>query len=126
MALKVLVFESDVLFANQLLADLKRYGAQPRLVDVGDPESGFQFAAFDRPDLILLTIELFNTNGFALANRFKKDPVLRSIPLIILSSECDEQTFASHQKLRTRAEAYLRKPFRFADLVRHIEACVSN
>ena len=122
MATKVLVFESDAAFASELRNELSKHGCTTSVVDDGNV--GLQQAAADRPDLILLSIELPRMNGFSVCNKLKKDPALKDVPLIIMSSESSDETFEQHRKLRTRAEDYVHKPIAFADLQRHIEQFV--
>jgi DNA-binding response OmpR family regulator len=74
-------------------------------------------AASDKPDLILLSIELPRMNGFSVCNKLKKDPALKDVPLIIMSSESSDDTFEQHRKLRTRAEDYVHKPIAFGELL---------
>ncbi|MCL2777205.1 MAG: response regulator [Polyangiaceae bacterium] len=123
MGQSVLIFESDAEFAGELRAELERLDCQVQVVD--DGVAGLQQAALAQPDLILLSIELPRMNGFSVCNKLKKDPSLRDIPLIIMSSESSDETFVQHQKLRTRAEDYVHKPIAFSDLLTHIEPLVS-
>jgi CheY-like chemotaxis protein/predicted nucleic acid-binding Zn-ribbon protein len=122
MATKVLVFESDSAFANELTAEFQALGCELEVVDDGNV--GLQMAAGDRPDLILLSIELPRMNGFSVCNKLKKDPGLKDIPLIIMSSESSEETFEQHRRLRTRAEDYVHKPIAFADLLQRVQRFV--
>jgi len=119
---KVLVFENDPSFAGELRTELGRMGCTVQLVDDGN--HGLQVAAADRPDLILLSIELPRMNGFSVCNKLKKDAHLKDVPLVIMSSESSEETFEQHRKLRTRAEDYVHKPIAFGDLLQHVRAFV--
>lgn len=122
-AKRILVFESDSAFGAQLASDFSRYGAKVEVVDDGN--AGLERARLERPDLILLCIELPRMNGFSICNKLKKNPELKDIPLVIMSSEATEETFEQHRKLRTRAEDYLRKPFAFDTLVEHVTRYVT-
>jgi DNA-binding response OmpR family regulator/chromosome segregation ATPase len=122
MSTKVLVFESDVAFAGELRNELGQLGCTITVVDDGN--LGLQQAASDRPDLILLSIELPRMNGFSVCNKLKKDPNLKDVPLIIMSSESSDETFEQHKKLRTRAEDYVHKPVAFGELLQHIRGFV--
>src|SRR5690606_18373703 len=64
---KVLVFESDASFAGELRNELGRLGCTVQVVDDGNV--GLSAAASDRPDLILLSIELPRMNGFSVCNK---------------------------------------------------------
>src|SRR6478609_3439020 len=118
MPTKVLVFESDPAFAGELRTELSRLGLVAQVVDDGN--AGLQAAASDRPDLILLSIELPRMNGFSVCNKLKKDGKLKDVPLIIMSTESSDETFEQHKKLRTRAEDYVHKPIAFGELLQHI------
>src|SRR3954468_8114761 len=119
MATKVLVFESDAAFASELRNELGKLGCISHVVDDGNV--GLQQAAADRPDLILLSIELPRMNGFSVCNKLKKDPSLKDVPLVIMSSESSDETFEQHKKLRTRAEDYVHKPIAFGELLQHMK-----
>ena len=84
MGQNVLVFESDANFAGDLRNELTKLGCDVRVVDDGN--TGLQQATSARPDLILLSIELPRMNGFSVCNKLKKDPSLKDVPLIIMSS----------------------------------------
>ena len=121
--LKVLVFESDPSFADALRAGFGKLGCAVRVVEDGN--AGLQVATADRPDLILLSLELENTDGFSLCNKLKRDAASRDVPVVILSSRATDDTFGAHQKLRTRAQDYLHKPIAFADLLARVRQLVT-
>src|SRR4051794_4179969 len=123
MGQKVLVFESDATFAADLRNELTKLGCNVQVVDDGN--AGLQQATSLRPDLILLSIELPRMNGFSVCNKLKKDPSLKDVPLIIMSSESSDETFEQHRKLRTRAEDYVHKPISFDDLLARITPFVA-
>ncbi len=123
MGQKVLVFESDATFAADLRNELTKLGCSVQVVDDGN--TGLQQATTLRPDLILLSIELPRMNGFSVCNKLKKDPSLKDVPLIIMSTESSEETFEQHRKLRTRAEDYVHKPIVFGELLARIQPFVS-
>jgi CheY-like chemotaxis protein len=122
MSIKVLVFESDAAFAGELRNELGKLGCSTCVVD--DGTVGLQQASAERPDLILLSIELPRMNGFSVCNKLKKDASLKNVPLIIMSSESSDETFEQHRKLRTRAEDYVHKPIAFGELLQHIRTFV--
>src|SRR5262249_6386847 len=115
---KVLVFESDPAFAGELRAELGKLGCTVNVVDDGNV--GLQAASAEKPDLILLSIELPRVNGFSVCNKLKKTNHLKEVPLVIMSSESSEETFEQHRTLRTRAEDSVHKPIAFGELLQHI------
>src|SRR5580700_11403042 len=123
MPTKVLVFESDIVFAGELRSELGSLGCTITVVDDGNV--GLQQAASEKPDLILLSIELPRMNGFSVCDELKKDQELKDVTLIIMSSESSDETFEQHKKLRTRAEAYVHKPIAFGQLLQEIDPFVA-
>ncbi len=116
----VLIFENDKTFADELAEGLRNLGCEVQIAS--DANIGLQSAAVTKPDLILLAIELPRMNGFSVCNKVKRDPVLKEVPLIIMSSDSTEETFEQHRRLRTRAEDYVHKPIGFSQLLPHIKA----
>ncbi|HWZ89863.1 MAG TPA: response regulator [Polyangiaceae bacterium] len=123
MPIKILVFESDAGFASELTAGFARLGCETSVVD--DANLGLQAAAREKPDLILLSIELPRMNGFSVCNKLKRDAALKDVPLIIMSSDSTEETFEQHRRLRTRAEDYVHKPIAFDALLARIQPFVA-
>ncbi len=115
MSKKVLIFESDAGFASELSGGFSRLGCDVTVVE--DSTQGLQAAARDRPDLIVLTVELPRSNGFSVCNKLKRDAGLQAVPVLILSSDSTEETFDHHRRLRGRADDYVKKPVAFDELL---------
>jgi CheY-like chemotaxis protein len=71
------------------------------------------------PHLVLLDLRLPGESGFAVLDHIKEDEVLRSIPVLILSSSAApadvKRAYAAH------ANTYLQKPTEFSELVELME-----
>ena len=119
MATRVLVIESDATFANEVSAELSKLGCSVEVTDDGN--AGVQAALGNRPDLILLAIELPRINGYSICNKLRKETALKDVPLVVLSSESSDETFDQHRKLRTHADDYIRKPIHFDALLQRLE-----
>jgi DNA-binding response OmpR family regulator len=112
---KVLIIESDAEVARQLADALSRKGLDSRIT--ADGTEGLALARTEQPRLIVLCVELSRVSGYSICNKLKKDPDLGQIPLILTSSQATEETFEQHKKLKTRAEAYLKKPYADAEIM---------
>ena len=80
-----------------------------------------EFESASPPDLILLDWLLPRVNGAEVLNDVKSDPVLRQIPVVVLSSSESELDIVTSYD--DRANAYVTKPVdpdEFLDLVRAI------
>src|SRR3990172_12910526 len=119
---KILLIESDGPFAQDLSTALEARGLEARVT--ADGKEGLDLAKVDRPDLIVLCVELPKMSGYSVCNKLKKDEQLKSIPLVIISAEATQETFEQHKKLKTRAEGYLIKPFEPAALLKTIEGLI--
>jgi CheY-like chemotaxis protein len=67
------------------------------------------------PDLVLLDLKLPGKRGNDLLAAVKRDPELRRIPVVVLTtSTADHDVTAAYDE---HANSYIRKPLAFADLV---------
>src|SRR5690606_631840 len=120
----ILIFESDLSFANELQAEFIRRSCEVSVVD--DATVGLQQAATSPPDLILLCTELPRMNGFSVCNRLKRDPELRQIPVIIMSANASEENFQQHRNLTNkRADDYVHKPISVGDMLHRVEQLIT-
>ena len=72
-------------------------------------ERALQVAAAERPDLILMDIQLPLVDGYEATRRIKSDPSLRHIPVIVVTSYA-----LSGDESKARAagcDAYITKPY---------------
>ena len=80
------------------------------------------YAEAKRPDLILLDLNLPRKDGRQVLEEIKQDPVLKSIPVVILTSSKAEEDILRSYNLH--ANCYVTKPVdleRFLEVVRLIE-----
>lgn len=116
----ILIFESDLSFAQELQAEFVRRSCAVSIVD--DASVGLQQAASSPPDLILLCTELPRMNGFSVCNRLKRDPELKRIPVIIMSANASEENFQQHRNLTNkRADDYVHKPVSVQEMMGRVE-----
>jgi CheY-like chemotaxis protein len=81
-----------------------------------------EYASAARPDLVLLDLNLPRKDGREVLEEVKTDEVLRTIPIVVLTtSEAEEDVLRSYQ---LHANAYVTKPVdfdRFVSIVRQID-----
>ncbi len=80
---KILIIEDDNFLRLALEKKLKKEGFE--VVTATDGEEGLQKIITELPDLVLLDIILPKKTGFGFLEDLKKDPNLKSIPIIIVS-----------------------------------------
>jgi two-component system cell cycle response regulator DivK len=79
------------------------------LIEAEDGEAGVRLAGSERPDLILMDIQLPVLDGYEATRRIKADPELRAIPIIVVTSYAlsgDDQ-----KAIAAGCDAYVAKPF---------------
>jgi CheY-like chemotaxis protein len=85
---------------------------------------GVELAGKVRPDLILLDIQLPGMDGHAVAQRLKKDPALRHIPIIAVTSYA---MVGDREKCLTAgAEGYIEKPINPETFVADVEKFIQS
>src|SRR5262245_64866765 len=56
------------------------------VLTAGDGEKGYEMAAAEQPDIILMDLEMPVVDGWEAARRLKGNPQTREIPIIVLSA----------------------------------------
>ncbi len=103
------MIDMEVALAQAVQQALQQRGVAVSLL--ADGQEALAALRSNRPDAIILSVELGKLSGYSICNRLKKDPVLSLIPLILTSSQATAETFEQHSRLKTRAEAYISKPY---------------
>jgi len=108
---KILLVDDDKDFveSTKTILESKQYEV---IVAYGGDE-GIQKAKEEKPDLILLDVIMPLRDGFSAAEQLKKDPELRKIPIIMLtsfSSRRQESSVSVSGGLTLEAEDYVEKP----------------
>ena len=90
-----------------------------RLLEAADGETGVAMALAERPDLILMDVQLPKISGLEATRRLRADPVTAATPIVVITS------FAlSGDDTKARdagASAYLAKPYSPRDLLAMIQ-----
>jgi two-component system cell cycle response regulator DivK len=93
---------------RRILRDLLT-NAGYEIIEAENGEQGLAVAARERPDLILMDIQLPLLDGYEVTRRIKADPALRAIPIIAITSYA-----LSGDENKARAagcDAYVTKPY---------------
>ena len=92
----------------QILRDLLA-SAGYDMIEAGNGEDGIAAAAAERPDLILMDIQLPILDGYEATRRIKFDPALKGIPIIVVTSYA---LSGDEEKARAAGcDAYVAKPY---------------
>ena len=128
--IRILLVEDDpgdVLITREALDDGKIVNTLDVAVN-GEDALAFlrregQHADAQRPDLILLDLNLPRLSGAEVLQEIKSDEALRSIPVVVLTTSSAEEDIV--RSYRLHANAYVTKPVdleQFLSVVRQIDA----
>jgi len=131
--MKILLVEDnpgDILLAKEALRINAPSEGAYQLTVVNDGEAAIQYLygklpmqPFERPDMILLDLNLPRKGGLEVLKQVKQDEQLQAIPVIVFStsaSETDIQNSYNHQ-----ANCYITKPVDFNDFVKVMGSILS-
>jgi chromosome segregation ATPase len=101
---RILILEDDAGDREYLSQLCHNQGYEPVIVDsFEEGEKAVPLAA------IVLCADI--RNGFNVSHRFRKDPVLGEVPLILTTAKATQKILDRHKMLPTKADEYVMKPF---------------
>lgn len=114
---QIMVVDDEPLLRSAAADLLRRAGYEVRLC----PDAGTCLHELrrEKPDLLLLDVNLPDGNGLELCRRIKEDPKLADVAVILLTGEAIEVD-SRVSGLQAGAEDYVLKPFRRAELLARI------
>jgi two-component system cell cycle response regulator DivK len=108
----VLVVEDNP--ANMKLTTMLLHSAGHSVLGAVDAETGLRLARGEKPDLILMDIQLPGMDGLSATAILKQDPATEYIPIVALSALAMK---ADEERSQTAGcDAYLVKPLRYKEL----------
>jgi two-component system cell cycle response regulator DivK len=114
---RVLVIEDNA--ANMKLACLLLRSAGHSVLCAVDAESGLTLARTERPELVLMDLQLPGMDGLAATALLKGDPSTSAVPVIALTAMAMKTDREKSQL--AGCDAYIAKPLRFKELYAAID-----
>lgn len=119
---RILIIEDNE--ANMKLACLLLQNAGHDALSAVDAETGLTLARTERPDLILMDIQLPGMDGLAATKLLKADPGTAAIPVIALTAMAMKE---DRDKTRMAGcDAYIAKPLRYKELFAAIDQLLAR
>lgn len=113
---KILVVDDAVLGRHALDEILRAAGHEVLLAESG--EQAVRQARSDRPDLILMDVNMPDLDGFATTRRLKDDAATRDIPVVFVTGKNAKADAAWGRMLG--AQACVAKPYRSEDILAQV------
>lgn len=85
------------------------------VLEAADGAEGLAMARQHRPDLVLMDVRMPGVNGINACDTMRADPMLRGIPVVMLSSADLQPDIDAG--MASGAKAYLVKPFQPVELI---------
>jgi len=99
-------------------------GSGYTVIEAGDGEAGVAKAKSERPDLVLMDIQMPVIDGYEATRRIKLDPALKPIPIVAVSSFAMK---GDEEKARAAGcDHYVTKPYSPMQLLRLIRSFLSD
>ena len=116
--LKILVAEddADIRLMMKMLLGMKGY----RVVEARDGQETVDVAQSERPDLILMDLQLPRLNGFAVARFVRQTDSICDVPIVVVSAH--DPSKHCQLALAAGCNAYVQKPIDFD----HLEELIVN
>ncbi|MFB9243583.1 response regulator [Massilia antarctica] len=115
---RILIIEDNA--ANMKLASLLLRHAGHAVLCASDAESGLTMARTEKPDLILMDVQLPGMDGLAATALLKQDAGTGAIPVIALTAMAMKEDRAKSES--AGCDAYIAKPLRHQELYAAINA----
>lgn len=119
---RILVIEDNG--TNMKLATLLLTRAGHTVLAAADAETGLTLAQSEKPELILMDIQLPGMDGLAATTLLKQDPATAGIPVIALTAMAMKAD--QDRSRQAGCDGYITKPLRYQELYAAIDALLVN
>jgi CheY-like chemotaxis protein len=125
---RILLVEDNQYDAELIVAALAKSGIANEVEIVRDGVEALEYllhpggsglTAEGNPAVVLLDLHLPKMDGLELLERIKKDPALKSIPVVMLTSSCEEKDLLKSYDLGVNS--YVVKPVDFQEFVKAVK-----
>jgi two-component system chemotaxis response regulator CheY len=109
MAINVLIVDDSAVMRGMILKTMRMSGLPlGEIYQAADGQQGLKALNEHWIDLVLLDINMPVMNGEQMIERMRKDPDLRDMPIVVISTEGSETRI---QRLQSKGARFIHKPF---------------
>ena len=117
-----MVVDDDEDFTNLYKQALETAGFDATAVNLSS--AAIEMAYLVKPDIFVVDLMMPDINGFQLCRMIREDPVVRNIPIIIITALTDKES--KKVAMDAGANDYLTKPFHINELKSRINALLEK
>ncbi|MBL8958037.1 MAG: response regulator [Myxococcaceae bacterium] len=118
----VLIVDDEADLAGLVEFNLRAAGLETTIA--GSGEAALKLAQQRKPDLVLLDLMLPDISGKEVCRRFRADPKLEGVPVVMLTARGDEPDRV--EGFLAGADDYVTKPFSVRELVLRVQAVLKR
>ena len=119
--LNILLLEDDMIEVMKLNRTISSLKLNHKIIEASNGEEALKLLEKkdELPDIILLDLNMPKINGIEFLDILKKDPILKNIPTIILTTSGNQKDLSECYKIGIAG--YILKPLKYEDYVSKIE-----
>ena len=121
--LKILLIEDDRIEVLKLKRSIPQEFEDYTLILANDGSEAFSTIEKDLPDMILLDLNMPDTNGIEFLSILKENPDLKHIPVVILTTSDSNKDIIECYKLGIAG--YILKPLKYEDYEKKIQTIIN-
>lgn len=107
--------DKDIVRLMKVLLSSRGYST----ITASDGSYALEKVILEKPDIILLDIDMPEMNGFEVLQRVKENPATKRIPVIMLTASSETHSF--EKAVDKKVDRYVAKPFKTKFLMEKIE-----
>ncbi|MDA9343473.1 response regulator [Algibacter sp.] len=121
LSLKILLLEDDMIEVMKLNRTISSLKLNHKIIEASNGEEALKLLEKkdELPDIILLDLNMPKINGIEFLDILKKDPILKNIPTIILTTSGNQKDLSECYEIGIAG--YILKPLKYEDYVSKIE-----
>ena len=109
----ILIVDDSAMIRRIVGQILRENGYRPIVADNG--QNGYETAKREKPDLVIMDIEMPEMDGFEATSRIKSDPATAHIPVLFFTSLSREEDIRKAEE--TGGQGFLNKPIEKEELI---------
>ncbi|MFC2091549.1 PleD family two-component system response regulator [Elusimicrobiota bacterium] len=118
----ILIADDDKFIVQFLQDNLEKHDF--RIIYAHDGYSTISTMSSEKPDLVILDINMPQMNGLEILASIKENPATCNVPVIMITAEEDSEIF--EKAVERKADAYIVKPFKMDHLLDRIHHILGN
>jgi len=119
---KILIIDDETDLVSTIEYRLKCYNYS--VITAVNGKEGLEKAISEKPDLILLDIDMPVMNGHQMLEQVRNHPEIKDIPVIMITALCEAKDIATASSYGI--SDYVTKPFDFTELMEKITRALEN